>query len=70
MHASPAASQVWQQRFSAPEQVTGCAQGTMTGNPSKASAELGWRRDISVRQLVHEMVDADMALAMNAQAQH
>ena len=42
----------------------------MMGNPSKASAELGWRRDITVRQLVNEMVDADMALAVDAQKQH
>ena len=42
----------------------------MMGNTSKASAELGWRRDITVRQLVNEMVDADMALTVDPQKQH
>ena len=48
----------------------GCAQGTMTGNASKVSKELGWRRVITVRQLVNEIVNVDMALAMETQAQH
>ena len=52
------------------ELMDGCAQGTLSGNPSKAFTELGWRPYVTVRQLVNEMVDADMALAMEAQAQH
>ena len=38
-------------------------QAAITGDPSKACAELGWRQDSSVQDLVHEMVDADMQQA-------
>ena len=38
-------------------------QGTMTGNPSKASAELSQLREIAMRPLDNEVVIADMALA-------
>ena len=41
-------------------------QGTMTGDPSEARLKLGWQQCTTVSLLVNEMVDADLAKAMNA----
>ena len=41
-------------------------QGEMVADTSKACTELGWQRTTSLRQLVNEMVDNDMALASTA----
>ena len=41
-------------------------QGEMVADTSKACFELGWQRTTSLRQLVNEMVDHDMALASTA----
>ena len=41
-------------------------QGEMVADTSKACTELGWQRTTSLRQLVNEMVDHDMALASTA----
>ncbi|MBE2197207.1 MAG: GDP-mannose 4,6-dehydratase [Anaerolinea sp.] len=44
-------------RFMRPAEVD-----LLVGDPSKAGQELGWEPDVSFRQLVRMMVDADMAL--------
>ncbi|CAK0732926.1 hypothetical protein CVIRNUC_000202 [Coccomyxa viridis] len=41
-------------------------EGEMVADTSKACTELGWQRTTSLRQLVNEMVDHDMALASTA----
>ena len=41
-------------------------QGALMANPSKASSELEWQPNTSVEQLVNEMVDADVAVAISA----
>jgi len=41
-------------------------QGALMANPLKASNQLEWQPNTSVKQLVNEMVDADMAVATNA----
>ena len=42
-------------------------QGIMTSNPTKARVELGWKQNTTVEILVNEMVDADLAMAAEAQ---
>jgi GDPmannose 4,6-dehydratase len=32
----------------------------LLGNPAKAKAKLGWQARISLEELIHEMVDADL----------
>ena len=39
------------------------------GNPSKARIELGWQQNATVKLLVNEMVDADLAITINADKQ-
>ncbi len=33
---------------------------TLCGNPAKARRKLGWKPEVSFRDLVHRMVDADL----------
>ena len=41
-------------------------QGTMRGNPSKSRIKLGWQQHTTISLLVNEMVDADLAIALDA----
>ena len=34
---------------------------TLLGNPAKAQARLGWEPSISLEEMLHEMVEADIA---------
>jgi GDPmannose 4,6-dehydratase len=33
----------------------------LLGDPSKAKAKLGWRPEVTLKEMIAEMVDADMA---------
>ena len=40
---------------------------TLLGDSTKARTELGWKPEISFRQLVEEMIDRDMEIALRDQ---
>jgi GDPmannose 4,6-dehydratase len=41
----------------------------LLGNPAKAEARLGWRREVSFEELVRRMVDHDVELALRGRAE-
>ena len=41
--------------------ASGRGRGTLLGNPAKARAKLGWTAEISLEEMISEMVEADLA---------